>query len=187
MKWVRALWYPVDYSPPCSYVYGISQARIFEWVDISSSRGSSWHRNRACISCGSCVGRWILYQCVICGVHHLKYCLYSCCCCHLSVRKHACWLLPSYYPTTCPWLIWIYQIEYPTFVTPWFSSPSPLHLLSFCGRKYFQYFNFGNLPLPCQTHINHVPFWWFSTRQLQAESTILSNNREWGVDTRKLI
>ena len=113
--------------------------------------------------------------------------LYSCCCCHLSVQKHACWLLPSYYPTTCPWLIWIYQIEYPTFATPWFSSPSPLHLLSFCGRKYFQYFNFGNLTLPYQTHINHVPFWWFSTPQLQAESTILSNNREWGVDTCKLI
>ena len=28
----------MDYSPPGSSVHGISQARILEWVDISSSR-----------------------------------------------------------------------------------------------------------------------------------------------------
>ena len=28
---------PVDYSPPGSSVHGILQARILEWVDISSS------------------------------------------------------------------------------------------------------------------------------------------------------
>ena len=38
---------------------GISQARILEWVAISFSRGSSWPRNWACVSC---VGRWILYH-----------------------------------------------------------------------------------------------------------------------------
>ena len=32
---------PVDSSPPDSSVYVISQARILEWVAISSSRGSS--------------------------------------------------------------------------------------------------------------------------------------------------
>ena len=32
---------PVDCSPPGSSVHGISQARILEWVAISSSRGSS--------------------------------------------------------------------------------------------------------------------------------------------------
>ena len=31
---------PMDYSPPGSSVYGISQARILEWVAISFSRGS---------------------------------------------------------------------------------------------------------------------------------------------------
>ena len=31
----------VDCSPPGSSVHGISQARILEWVAISSSRGSS--------------------------------------------------------------------------------------------------------------------------------------------------
>ena len=32
---------PMDYSPPGSSVHGIFQARILEWVAISSSRGSS--------------------------------------------------------------------------------------------------------------------------------------------------
>ena len=31
----------LDYSPPGSFVHGISQARILEWVAISFSRGSS--------------------------------------------------------------------------------------------------------------------------------------------------
>ena len=35
----------VDCSPPGSSVHGISQARILEWVAISSSRGSSPPRN----------------------------------------------------------------------------------------------------------------------------------------------
>ena len=32
---------PMDYSPPGSSVHGILQARIWEWVAISSSKGSS--------------------------------------------------------------------------------------------------------------------------------------------------
>ena len=36
----------MDCSPPGSYVYGIFQARILEWVAISFSRGSSQHRDR---------------------------------------------------------------------------------------------------------------------------------------------
>ena len=35
----------MDCSPPGSSVHGISQARILEWVAISSSRGSSWPRD----------------------------------------------------------------------------------------------------------------------------------------------
>ena len=34
-----------------SSVHGISQARILEWVTISSSRGSSWSRDQTHISC----------------------------------------------------------------------------------------------------------------------------------------
>ena len=35
----------IDYSPPGSFVHGILQARILEWVAISFSRGSSWPRD----------------------------------------------------------------------------------------------------------------------------------------------
>ena len=36
---------PMDHSPPGSSVRGILQARILEWVAISSSRGSFWPRD----------------------------------------------------------------------------------------------------------------------------------------------
>ena len=42
---------PVDSSPPGSSVHGILQARILEWVAISSSRGSSLLRDQTRISC----------------------------------------------------------------------------------------------------------------------------------------
>ena len=41
----------MDCSPPGSFVHEIFQARILEWVAISFSRGSSWPRNRAQVSC----------------------------------------------------------------------------------------------------------------------------------------
>ena len=50
---------PMDRSPQGSYVYGISQATILEWVAISFSGGSSRPRDRTHISC---VGRKILYH-----------------------------------------------------------------------------------------------------------------------------
>ena len=46
---------PMDCSPPGSSVHGILQARILEWVAISSSRGSSWPRDQTCISYVSCM------------------------------------------------------------------------------------------------------------------------------------
>ena len=42
---------PMDCSPLGSSVYGISQARILEWVAISFSRGSSRPRDRTHVSC----------------------------------------------------------------------------------------------------------------------------------------
>jgi len=50
---------PMDCNLPGSSVHGISQARILEWVAISSSRGYSWSRDRTHISC---IGRRILYH-----------------------------------------------------------------------------------------------------------------------------
>ena len=39
----------MDYSPLDSSIYGVSQARIWEWVAISSSRGFSWPRNQTIV------------------------------------------------------------------------------------------------------------------------------------------
>ena len=50
---------PMDYSPPDSSVHGIFPARILEWVAISSSKGSSPHRDQTQVSC---IARQILYH-----------------------------------------------------------------------------------------------------------------------------
>ena len=47
---------------PVDHAMGILQARILEWVAISFSRGSSWPRDRTCISSVSWIGRWVLYR-----------------------------------------------------------------------------------------------------------------------------
>ena len=46
-----ALCNPMDCSLPVSFVHGIFLARILEWVAISSSLGSSQHRNWSHVSC----------------------------------------------------------------------------------------------------------------------------------------
>ena len=45
----------MDCSLPGFSVRGILQARIVEWVAISSSRGSSQNRDRTHVSCSSCI------------------------------------------------------------------------------------------------------------------------------------
>ena len=47
---------------PGSPVYGIFQTRIAESIAMSSSRGSSWPRDRTWVSYISCIGRWILHH-----------------------------------------------------------------------------------------------------------------------------
>ena len=54
---------PMDCSPPGSSVHRISQAGMLEWVAMPFSRGSSQPRDWTCVSCISCIGRWILYHC----------------------------------------------------------------------------------------------------------------------------
>ena len=53
---------PMAYSPPGFSVHEIIPPGLLEWVAISSSRGSSWHRDRTLISCTSCIGRRIPYH-----------------------------------------------------------------------------------------------------------------------------
>ena len=45
------LCHPMDGSPPGSSVHGIFQARVLEWIAISSSRGSSWPSDGTQVSC----------------------------------------------------------------------------------------------------------------------------------------
>ena len=54
---------PMDWSAPGSSVHRIFQARTMELVVISYSKGSSWPRDRTCISCISCICRKVLYLC----------------------------------------------------------------------------------------------------------------------------
>ena len=56
------LWDPMDCSPPGSFVHRILQARILEWVTISTSRASSRCGDRTCIYSFSGIGRQILYH-----------------------------------------------------------------------------------------------------------------------------
>ena len=46
---------PMDCRPAGSSIHGIPQARILEWVVISSSRVSSWPRDWTHVSCVSCI------------------------------------------------------------------------------------------------------------------------------------
>ena len=68
------LWHPIDYTLPGSFVHGVFQARILEWVAIYSSRGSSPPRDWTHVSCISCIGRWILYHCTNWEVADKPYC-----------------------------------------------------------------------------------------------------------------
>ena len=57
---------PMKCSSPSSSVHEIFQARILEWVAISSSRGSSQPSDQTHVSCISCISRQILLR-----LHHL--------------------------------------------------------------------------------------------------------------------
>ena len=64
-KWLQSfptLCNSMDCSPPGSSVHGILQARILEWVAISSSRGSSRLRDWTHVSYIICTGRQVLYH-----------------------------------------------------------------------------------------------------------------------------
>ena len=53
---------PTDCSPPGSSAHGLLQARIVEWVTMTSSRGSSHPRDGTRVSYVSCSGRQVLYH-----------------------------------------------------------------------------------------------------------------------------
>ena len=84
---------PMDCNPLGSFVHGVFQSRMLEWVSVSSSRGSSWPSDPTCISGVSCIGRCILYHWAAWGALSLPIVAknYSFC------RKHL-YKKPSYFP-----------------------------------------------------------------------------------------
>ena len=64
---------PINCNPPGSSVHRISQARVLEWVAISSSRLGSQPRDQTHISCVSCIGRQVLYYCATWQVYAFVY------------------------------------------------------------------------------------------------------------------
>ena len=56
---VKSLLDHIDCSPPGSSVYGIFQARVLEWVSISSSKRSSRPRDPTHVSC---IDRRVIYH-----------------------------------------------------------------------------------------------------------------------------
>ena len=79
--WVAQLYLtlcdPMDYSPPGSYVHGILQVRISEWVAIPISRESSQHREWTQVSCiaGRFFTAWTTKEAQISCLLLLKSCL----------------------------------------------------------------------------------------------------------------
>ena len=68
---------PRDCSTPGSSVHGIFQARILEWVAISSFRGSSWITDQTRVSCISCIGRCVFYHWSTCEALYLRTSIYK--------------------------------------------------------------------------------------------------------------
>ena len=64
---------PMGCSPPGSSVYGILQAKILEWVAMSSCRRSSWPRDQTHISYIFCIGRHIIYHWSHLGNPHVTF------------------------------------------------------------------------------------------------------------------
>ena len=61
-QWCPTLYDRMSCSPPGSSVLDISQAKILEWVAISSSRESSWPRGQTHVSCISCIDSQIPFH-----------------------------------------------------------------------------------------------------------------------------
>ena len=72
-QWCSTHCNSMDCSLPGSSICGIFQARILEWVAISSSRGSSWPRNQIRVFCVSRIGRQSLYHCTTWEAPYMAY------------------------------------------------------------------------------------------------------------------
>ena len=64
---------PMDYNPPGSFIRGVLQARILEWIAISFSRGSSQIRNQTHVSC--IAGGFSLPLLLLSRFRHVRLCV----------------------------------------------------------------------------------------------------------------
>ena len=91
---------PMGCSPPDSFVHGISEVRILEWVTISFSRGSSRPRDWTYLSC---IGRQVFF---------LSFFFLN----HWAIKEAPCINLPSYiYQKRKMLILWKSQVIYPHF------------------------------------------------------------------------
>ena len=79
---------PMDCSLPGSSVHGTLQARILEWVAISSSKGSSWPKDWTHISC---IGRQVLLPPNYSGSFSQRAPSITGSLCHMTVNTQQCW------------------------------------------------------------------------------------------------
>ena len=102
---------PFDRQPTVSSVHGILQARIQEWVAVSSSRGSSQPRGQTYISC---LSKWFLYYWATWEAHCLLYLDISLPAFYLfSNLSYQFTLSPLFFFISCP-----FWINYFYFFTP---------------------------------------------------------------------
>ena len=83
---------PMDYSPPGSSVCGNFQARILEWVAISSSRRPSQPKDRAHISVISCLVTRLLCYCATQEALYFRHERIKKIICSLQASKRRSWI-----------------------------------------------------------------------------------------------
>ena len=101
--------WPTDGSLSGFSVHRIFQARILEWVAISSSRGSSWPRDPTWVSCSSYIaGRFftteppekLIFSCVRSYLQHTSFSLFVMCGLRAVARRLS---YPEVYGILVPW------------------------------------------------------------------------------------
>ena len=87
----QTLWDPMDCSPPGSFIHGILQARVWEWVAIPFSRGSSQPRDWSWVShiTGRFFNIWSTREALMENSFFTEYILWACItyrqCCYIQV------------------------------------------------------------------------------------------------------
>ena len=118
----------MDHSPPGSSVHEIPQARILEWVAMTSSSGSSWTRDQTHISFISCIGRFFTTS-TTCEASYERFVVQSlsCVCLTLCDPTDCSMLgfpvlyhLPEFVQTHVHWVSYTIQSSHP--LSPPFSS-----------------------------------------------------------------